>query len=124
MQAPANGTGIGTRADPWRPKYLKELGLSYTIRNAREFCLAEVWGEEKALTQLAGMSDVEELAEDDQPVAAAKLSRVEARGLSLARKSTGREVIASLKRAIHDKQVAERPQRVGDAVRDAIRAGG
>jgi hypothetical protein len=123
MVGPADGKG--TRADPWRPKYLRELGLSYSIRNGRDFCLAEVWGDEKALEQLAAMPDVEEVLDTDAPVEAGKLARTEAatKNLPLSRKGTGKELLLSLRQSIHDKQVAERPQRVGDAVKGAIRAG-
>lgn len=125
MQAPANGTGRGTRTDPWRPKYLKELGLSYSIRNARDFCLADVWGDDKALDELASMPDVEEVKDSDEALPPEKLTRVAtaSKDIPLARTATERELLASLRQAIHDKQVASRVQSVDDAVRGAIRAG-
>jgi hypothetical protein len=114
MLAPANGSGKGTRQDPWRPKYLRELGLSYSIHNARDFCLAEVWGDEKAMDELSTRPDVAELLDTDEAVPASTLARVEGygRNMALAREGTGRELIASLRSAIHSKQTAEQPQRM------------
>ncbi len=127
MLAPANGTGKGTRDDPWAPIGWRETRdrTTWQIRKLpnRSLCLAEVSGDAAALDQLAAMPGVEEIADTDEKIDAGKLARVEGRGLPLARKASGREVIASLKQAIFDKQVAERPRRVPDAVRDAIRAG-
>lgn len=129
MQAPVNGTGKGTREDPWRPKYLKELGLGLNnasaVRGQEGFYLGEVGGPEKAIEQLAAQPDVVELTESDDPLPAAKIAKVEgvSRNLALARKGTGREVVASLRQAMQDKQIATRQQSVGDAVKGALRAG-
>lgn len=110
MQAPANGTGKGTKVDPWRPKYLRESGLSYSIHNAREFCLAQVWGDEKALEELAGMSDVEEVFDSSEAISGQKLTKVLAavRGLSLRNVDTGHDFLVSLRESIAAKQRAER----------------
>lgn len=122
MQAPVNGTK-GTKQDPWRPKYLKELGLNFSIRNARDVCLAEVSGDESAMDELAAENDVEEIPDDTDDLPPGRLVRIVARsgGLPLVVTRSGREVIASLKLAIQDKQIAARQQDVGNAVKDAIR---
>lgn len=62
MQPPGNGTGIGTREDPWRPKYLQELGLDFSsIANFRTHMECYVSGDAQALDELAQKPDVEEL---------------------------------------------------------------
>jgi len=62
LQAPVNGTGRGTRDDPWRPKYLQELGLDFSsFERTREHMCCVVSGDEAALDHLAQYPDVEEL---------------------------------------------------------------
>jgi len=113
MQAPANGTGIGTRADPWRPRYLQELGLSFSIHNARDFCIAEVTGPNMVLDQLAAKPDVVELRNDGKPLSdekhAAAAKMLEFANLAQAREPIDRRAIEKLKEAILHRQRATKP---------------
>ena len=121
MQAPANGTGKGTRADPWRPKYLLERGLDFSIVNARDFCLAHVTGDDAALDALEAEPDVIELPQDDQEIRPGKQGRMRAMlaqaGIAELKGRVNRDVIKTLRESIHDFQRANRPSQ---ALRDAV----
>jgi hypothetical protein len=113
MQAPANGTGIGTRADPWRPRYLRELGLSFSIHNARDFCIAEVTGPNLVLDQLAAKPDVVELRNDGRPLSdekhAAAARMLEFANVRQAREPVDRHLIQKLKDAVLHRQQTAKP---------------
>jgi hypothetical protein len=125
MQPPDAGARPFTPQGAWRAKYVIELGLSAAIRKDpdRQFCLAEVSGDPQQLDALAACEDVVELTDDARALTAGTRLKVASliKGMSLGNDSTGRMCITSLKLAIQDKQVAKRPVRLGDAVRDAIR---
>ena len=54
--------GKGTREDPWRPKYLQELGVAFSsMGNRRTEMLCRVEGTEEQLAALAANPDVQEL---------------------------------------------------------------
>lgn len=113
MQSPANGTGKGTRADPWRPKYLQELGLSFSIQNARDFCIAEVTGPNLVLDQLAKKPDVVELRNDgklptDEEHARAR-ELLDFVGVKHTKEPMNRRVIQRLKDAVLHQQRSSRP---------------
>jgi hypothetical protein len=113
MQAPANGTGKGTRADPWRPRYLQELGLSFSILNARDFCIAEVTGPNMVLDQLAAKKDVVELRNDGKPLSddehAQACKMLDFAGVKHAREPIDRRVIQKLKDAVLHRQRTTKP---------------
>lgn len=113
MQAPANGTGKGTRADPWRPRYLQELGLSFSIHNARDFCVADVTGPNLVLDQLAAKKDVVELRNDGKLLSDeehAKACRMlDFAGVKHAREPIDRRAIQNLKAAVLHRQRTTKP---------------
>jgi hypothetical protein len=104
MQSPANGTGKGTRADPWRPRHLQELGLSFSIHNARHFCIAEVTGPNLVLDELAAKPDVVELRNDGKLLSDEEHARacrmLDFAGVRHAREPVDRRVIQKLKAAV------------------------
>lgn len=142
MQPPQNGTGKGTLQDPWRPKYLFELGLDYAISNGRDVALVEIppfdparvkgtEGEVRAaearyaasLNALVGKSDVEEIRDDAVVLTDAEKQRAAVLygTLPVARNTTGAELLLSLREALRDRQRAGRQVSVDAAVREALR---
>lgn len=113
MQSPASGTGIGTRSDPWRPRYLQELGLSFSIHNARDFCIADVTGPNLVLDQLAAKKDVVELRNDGKPLSDeehARASRMlDFAGIRHAKEPINRRVIQKLKSEVLQRQQTMKP---------------
>jgi hypothetical protein len=108
MQAPSNGTGKGTRADPWRPKYLAELGLTFSIHNARDFCIADVTGPNCVLDELAARKDVVELRNDGKPLSDEKHATARAMldfaGIQHAQEPIDRRFVQKLKHAVLERQ--------------------
>jgi hypothetical protein len=104
MQAPVNDTGKGTRADPWRPKYLMELGLAFSIHNARDFCIADVTGPNCVLDDLAARKDVVELRNDGKLLSDEKHSVARAMldfaGIHHAKEPIDRQLVQKLKDAV------------------------
>jgi len=113
MQSPASGTGIGTRTDPWRPRYLQELGLSFSIHNARAFCIADVTGPNMVLDQLAAKNDVVELRNDGKMLSdeehASATRMLDFAGIKHAREPINRRVILRLKHEVLHRQQAVKP---------------
>ncbi len=119
MQPPANPSKIGTFADPWRPKYLRERGLS--INNATSFrywIIGEVSGtpgaEDMQLNALAAMPDVYEInpwttiPHDKRPALVAWLAK---RGITDANLDLqGDALVAELRRVCHVAQAKETAQ--------------
>jgi hypothetical protein len=121
MQAPANGTGKGTREDPWRPKYLAELGLTYSIHNARDFCIADVTGPNCVLDDLAAKKDVVELRNDGKPLSdekhAVARAMLDFAGIQHAKEPINRQVVQKLKDAVLQHQ---RKAKVSASLRDSV----
>lgn len=59
---PANAQKKGTTLDPWRPKYMRELGLGFTNTTSfRYWMLLEATGSDAAMDTLASQPDVHEI---------------------------------------------------------------
>lgn len=105
--------GSGTRADPWRPKYLREAGVTYSIRNARAWCLADVDGDAKVVDEIAAQPDVIELRPDSRATPAAKRAAIRALcqsvGITLTKDATEAELVESLESGIRARQMSETP---------------
>jgi outer membrane murein-binding lipoprotein Lpp len=118
--------GSGTMRDPRRAKYLLELRdagqlTRLTCQDAGEFMLCEVGGADKVLDGIAALPDVQELSDTidalDVSVKARAAEFYSAKfGTSTA--TTGKELIATLKKSIATRQ---RGADISDAVGAAIR---
>lgn len=54
--------GKGTRENPWRPKYLREMNLDFSSQgNLRGCMLCRIEGDDKSLESLAAQPDVVEV---------------------------------------------------------------
>lgn len=114
MQAPA-GTAYGTRRNPWRPKYLQELGLGFTnstcIRGPGGYYLAEVFGPEDRIEELAAKPDVVELPDTNAIIPEAKLECLHGTcgaDLPRLRKPTGRHLAKALRARMLARQAEDR----------------
>lgn len=62
MVPPVNASKKGTAEDPWRPKYMRELGLGYTNGiTFRYWSMYDAIGSDAAMDTLASQPDVHEI---------------------------------------------------------------
>jgi hypothetical protein len=104
--------GTGTITDTRRPKYLQEVGLAWSIRNARQWCFAAVTGSDAVVDAVVANADVYEV--DEQSLAALpqnvknKIAQL-TNNLPLEDVSNGKQLAGSLRKAILAKQIAGWP---------------
>ncbi len=111
MRNPSTPDGRGTLDDPWRPKYLQELGLTATNGTSFRYWVLVSIDDAPALDTLAAYPDVHEIT--DRPIPARKRTIIRnwltKRGVTADLTLTGQTLVDELFRVCREVQVAETP---------------